>query len=60
MVTLDENLNAVFNITDTTEKVKVAVTVGTESRTDEYDISGLTLEEEEDDTSDPPAEGEDG
>ena len=43
----DPDKNGVFKISETTQKFKVVVSDGTHTETQTFDLSGLTLEEEE-------------
>lgn len=47
LVELDEDLNGMFKITATTQKLVVVTTDGTNTKTDKYDLSNLVLEPEE-------------
>lgn len=46
MVELDADMNAVFKIHDTAQILKAVTTVGTVSKTQTFDLSGLTLNTE--------------
>lgn len=46
LVELDEDMNGVFKISNTSQKFKVVTTVNGVSKTQTFDLSGLTLETE--------------